>query len=243
MLTEAVGRLLTDPVRTVRIEAARALAGIDPRTLTPARRGDYAAAYKELVAAEMIDADRPESHLNLGLLELRRGQPDEAEGQYRTALRLDQGFVPALVNLADLDRMRGMDAQGAALLRKAIAIEPGNADAHYALGLLLVRQHDAAATAELRQANALAPDNARYAYVYAVALNSSGAIAPAMLLLESAHQRHPADRDILAALVSIAQRQGDRATALRHARELAALDPDDEQMRRLVQQLSGVAPP
>jgi hypothetical protein len=33
----------------------------------------------------------------------------------------------------------------------------------------------------------------RYAYVYAVALNSSGAAKEAMVLLEEAHQQHPAD--------------------------------------------------
>jgi hypothetical protein len=31
-----------------------------------------------------------------------------AERKYRTALRLDPPFVPAVVNLADLDRARGM---------------------------------------------------------------------------------------------------------------------------------------
>ena len=144
-----------------------------------------------------------------------------------------------MLNLADLDRTRGMDQEGAALLRKAIAIEPDNADVHYAFGLLLVRQHDPAAMAELRQANELAPANARYAYAYAVALNSTGAAAPAMMLLEHTHQQHQADRDVLVALVSIAQQQGDQPTALRHARELAALEPNDEQIRRLVQQLSG----
>jgi predicted CXXCH cytochrome family protein len=236
---EKVISLLSDPVRAVRIQAARALAGVNPKALTPEQRTFYDAATKDLVDAETIDSDRPEAHLNLGLLAVRRGQPDEAEAQYQTALRLDPKFVPALVNLADLDRMRRMDQQGAVALHKALAIEPGNADAHYALGLLLVRQHDPTAVAELRQANALAPHNARYAYVYAVALNSTGAVAPAMALLERTHQEHPTYRDVLVALVSMARQQGDLPTALRHARELAELEPDDEQVRRLVNELGG----
>jgi hypothetical protein len=48
--------------------------------------------------------------------------------------------VPAIVNLADLDRARGLDEQGAELLRKAIAVEPNNADVVHSLGLFLVRQ-------------------------------------------------------------------------------------------------------
>jgi Flp pilus assembly protein TadD len=143
-----------------------------------------------------------------------------------------------LVNLADLDRMRGADQEGAELLKKAMAIEPDNADARYSLGLLLVRQHDYAGALELlRRAHELAPDNARYAYVYAVALNSTGAPAEAIALLELAYQQHATDRDILAALVSIARDTGDFALALRHAREMVTLDPGDAQLRALVSDL------
>ena len=185
-----------------------------------------------------MDSDRPEAHLNLGLLDIRRQQPDAAEAEYRTALRLDPSFVPALANLADLDRMRGQDEHGADLLRQAIAIEPGNADIRHSFGLLLVRQHDVAgALVQLRRASELAPDNGRYAYVYAIALNSTGAAAQAIALLERTHQQHPTDRNVLVALVSLAQEQGHFHQALVHARELAALYPADEQISRLVQQL------
>ena len=66
-------------MRAVRIEAARALHGIDPQTMTPEQRGAFRSANQELIAAEMIDADRPEAHLNLGLLKTRRRELDEAE--------------------------------------------------------------------------------------------------------------------------------------------------------------------
>ena len=101
-----------------------------------------------------------------------------------------------------------------------------------------MRQHDYAGALELlRRAHELAPDNARYTYVYAVALNSTGAPAEAMALLERAHQQDPTDRDTLMAIVSIARDTGDFAVALRHARELVALDPGDAQLRALVSDL------
>jgi predicted CXXCH cytochrome family protein len=235
---QAAASLLRDPIRAVRLETARALAGTDLLSLRPELQSALVSATKELVAAEMVDADRPEAHLNLGLLDLRRRQIPEAEAEYRTALRLDPAFVPALVNLADLDRARGMDEEGAELLKKAMAIEPGNADVRYALGLYLVRKHDYPGALDLfRRAHELMPDNARYAYVYAIALNSSGAAGQALALLEEARQRHPADRDVLAALVSIARGNGDVAAALRHARELLTLDPSNTQLRSLVSDL------
>jgi Flp pilus assembly protein TadD len=47
----------------------------------------------------------------------------------------------------------------------------------------------------------------------------------------------PADRDVLLGLVSISQQSGDLAAALAHARELAALDPGDSQIRNLLSDL------
>jgi Tfp pilus assembly protein PilF len=230
--------LLNDPVRAVRIEAARALAGSDLLALTPEQQTALVKATNDLVTAEMVDAERPEAHLNLGLLDLRRRQLLEAEAEYRTALRLDPAFVPAMVNLADLDRARGMDQQGAELLRKAMAIDPRNADVKHSLGLFLVRQHDYPEALDLlHQASELAPDNARYAYVYAVALSSTGAAPEAMALLERAHQQHPADQDVLMALVSIARDKGDFAKALLHARELVELHPADTPLRTLLLEL------
>jgi Flp pilus assembly protein TadD len=78
-------------------------------------------------------------------LDLRRRELPEAEGEFRAALRLDPNFVPALVNLADLDRARGRDAEGEKLLREAMTIEPDNADVSYALAAALSHARELAA--------------------------------------------------------------------------------------------------
>jgi Flp pilus assembly protein TadD len=89
----------------------------------------------------------------------------------------------------------------------------------------------------LRRAHELMPDNTRYAYAYAVALNSSGSAKEAFSLLEEAHQQHPADRNILTALVSIARDKGDFGAAPQHARELLTLDPGNAPLRSLIPEL------
>jgi len=58
----------------------------------------------------------------------------------------------------------------------------------------------------LPPAHELMPDNARY--VYAFALNSNGAAGDALALLEETHRQHPADRNVLMALVSIGRDNG-----------------------------------
>jgi Flp pilus assembly protein TadD len=142
-----------------------------------------------------------------------------------------------MVNLADLHRQRGMDKEGAELLRAAIAIEPNNAAIKHSLGLLLVRQRDYPGALPLREAASLDPDNARYAYVYAVALNSSGSTAEAKEVLTHAHKAHPTDRNVLMGLIAFERDSGDLAAALTHAQELAALEPQNPQVRTLLDEL------
>jgi predicted CXXCH cytochrome family protein len=237
-IVDAILPLLSDPMRAVRVEAARALAGIDRQTMTPEQRSAFTVAYQELIAAELVDGDRPEAHLNLGLIKSRHQQVKEAESEYHTALRLDPKFVPAMANLADLYRALGQDQEGAELLRAAIVIEPNNAAIKHSLGLLLVRQRNYTEALPLfREAAALAPDNARYAYVYAVALNSTGSVAEAAALLERTHKQHPADRDVLVTLIALERDTGDLAAALAHAQEMATLEPGNPQIRALIDDL------
>lgn len=151
--------LLSDPVRGVRIEAGRALSA-EP-------------ALSEYRASQEINADRPEAQLNLGGLAVQRGDLAGAERAWRTALRLDPAYIPALVNLADLFRMQGREMEGEEVLRRALAIDPDHAGARHALGLLLVRAGRLdEAVPELKQAADLAPGESRYRHVYEVAIQS-----------------------------------------------------------------------
>ena len=178
-------RMLGDPVRAVRIEAARALAGVPERSLTPDDRARFDAALAEYMAGA-LQADLPEAHANLGLLYLARGDDGAAIAQLRKALVIDPAFVPAYVNLADLYRARGVDGEAEAVLRAGIARVPDAAALHHALGLVLIRQKRVPdALKELTEASRLAPDDARLAYVRAVALNDAGQPREAMAVLES----------------------------------------------------------
>ncbi len=99
--------LLTDPIRSVRIEAARLLAGTPLNQLQEAQRMALDRAISELIASEMAAAERPETHVNLALLDAQMGRTAGAEKELQTALRLDPKYVPAMVNLADLYRIDG----------------------------------------------------------------------------------------------------------------------------------------
>ncbi len=228
---------LRDPVRAVRIAAARAMAGALREALTAEQRADFDRALGELIASELVNAERPESHLNLGVLYAQLGDAAKAEGALRTALRLDPRFVPALVNLADLYRSQGREADGRRELERALQIEPENAEALHATGLLRVREgRRAEALGLLRRAAAARPESTRFAYVHAVALHDAGDGAGAIAALERAHARRPADRAVLMALAAYLRERGD-PRALGYAEKLAAVSPADPEARALVEAL------
>ena len=193
--------LLDDPDRLVRLDATRLLAPLWRQQLPEQFRSQLERAIEEYVQAQQVNAERPESHLNLGLIAVAMGDAQKAEQEYRTALRLDSTFVPGYINLADLYRQTADDDAGEKLLQEGIAAASDNADLHYALGLLLVRQKrlDEALT-YLQQASTLAEDNPRYVYVYALALEGAGKKQQALTVLTQANQRHPGNPEIMAAL-------------------------------------------
>ena len=89
----------------------------------------------------------------------------------------------------------------------------------------------------LARAVELERDRVRYAYVYAIALNSTGQRAKAMQVLEDSVERHPGDRDSLLALVNFSRADGEPAKALRYAEKLAKIEPDNQQLAALIQTL------
>ena len=162
--------LLDDPLRAVRMQAARVLAPVPASALGPAGAAAYDRAAAEYVAGEQFNGDRPESRTNLGTYLAERGRYMESEAEFRSAIEMDPRYVPAWVNLADLLRMRGREDAAEATLRDGLEQAPRDAMLHHSLGLSLVRQHrDAEALAELRKASELDPGNARFAEVYGIA--------------------------------------------------------------------------
>jgi Flp pilus assembly protein TadD len=217
--------LLRDPIRTIRIDAARALAPVPPETLPPSDRADLDRALAEYIASLEVDADRAEAHAGLGTLYAERGEAAKAEAEYREALAMVPALAAASANLADLYRAQGREAEAEQVLRAALERSPSDAGLRHALGLALVRQKRLPeALVELRRAADLAPDRGRYAYVYGVALDSSGQPDGAFAVLAKAHEAHPANREILQALVAFAGKAGKTTAAEEYGRQLAALD-------------------
>jgi len=230
--------LLSDPSRGVRIRAVSLLAAVPTASQPAADRERFERAATEFVAAQRLNADRPEARSALGNFYARRGLVAEAEGEYKAALRLSPQFAPAAINLADLYRQRARDSEGETVLRAAIATSSQDAGLHHALGLTLTRlKRSDDALGELHRAAELEPERARYAFVYAVGLHSAGRTADATAVLKESLARHPADHDTLMALITFNRDARDVGSALDYAERLARIEPTNRDLADLIQDL------
>ena len=231
--------LLWDPVRAVRVEAVPAFADVPDSALASEQRAAFDRALDDYFLAQRTNAERPESHVNLGIVYVKRGRLDEARRAYDAALRLAPWFVPAYVNLADLLRLTGHDDEAEPLLRRALRVDPRNASVHHALGLLLVRRkRPGEALAELGRASNLAPADPGFAYAYAVALHSAGRGDDALSVLRTAQKRSPGARELLQALVTMSRERGELPAAREWARLLLEAQPGDPSALALAAELA-----
>ena len=234
---------LADPVRGVRIRADDLLAAVPAAEQPPADRADFERAAEEFIAAQRLNADRPEARLDARQLLCAARAKGGGRGRIQGSARSCAAIRPRRPSISPISTARpAAIGDGEAVLRAALAASPNDAGLHYALGLVLIRlkkTDDGARRA--KQATELQPDSARNAYVYAIALNSTGRSAEARQRLAEALARHPDNRDILTALVQISQQAGDLASALDYAERLLKLAPDDQELKSFVEDLRRAA--
>ena len=227
--------LLADEARIVRMDAARGLAGEAEQHLSSEDRKRFETALNEYVAGQRFNSERPEAQVNLANLYLVRGKVSEAEAALLEAIEIDPAFVPAPIALSEVRRAQGQESAAEATLRSALKRNPKSAPLLHALGLSLVRQkRTEEAVDNLRKAAKLAPEAPRFAYVAGVALHDSGKPNEASEVLKAALSDHAYDRDILYALITYELQAGQFKSALSRASLLHELEPEDQQVDRLL---------
>jgi tetratricopeptide (TPR) repeat protein len=135
-----IGPLLYDPVRAVRIEAARGLVTAAQQGLDPSLEQPYEQALAEYIQAMQRTGDFAASRHNLGNLYADLGQTERAIDHYRKAIAIDRLFYPAKVNLAMLYNTQGQKDPAEVLLREVVDEHPDLYEIKYSLGLLLAEK-------------------------------------------------------------------------------------------------------
>jgi tetratricopeptide (TPR) repeat protein len=230
--------LLRDPIRAVRTETARALTEVPANLIDQTQRKDFEKALEEYKERQQAITDRPESHLNLGLMYQNLGQNNLAEASYKNAIRLAEDFIPARFNLANLYNSMDWNKEAEQQFREIIEIEPDNGEAYYSLGLLLAELNRLdEAVASLAKAAELLPDRARARYNYSLSLRHLGRNDDALTEMLKAYQIEQNDPGIVQALAIFYMQDNQWKKALYYARKLVELAPDAQGPKQMVKQI------
>ncbi|MGO6744742.1 tetratricopeptide repeat protein [Rhizobium ruizarguesonis] len=230
---EAIGNLLGDATRAVRVAAANALASIPPN-LFGNQRGNFETAVADLRTYVETNADVAETQSNYGVFLFARQSTAEAEAAFRRAILLDPTLEAMRINLAEFYRASGQNDKSEQTYAEAIGMAPDRADLRYGHALSLVRKQALAeAITELQEAVRLDPQNSRYKTTFAVALDSAGRTEEALDKLDG----WEADADTLGLALQYSLKLRRVPEALKYAEDLARLRPDDQQISGLIEQL------
>ena len=237
------GALLQDPVRGVRIEAARLLAAVPTKLLSEEQSKAYATARAEYETAQKAVSDRAGGHMGLALLYSDEGKVPQAEAAYRDAFRIEPDHLPSRVNLSELLHQQGRTGESTPILEAAVAADPENGYARETLGRHWIRlkQYEKG-LAELGAAARLMPNHASTQFFYAVALNSMGREDEALAPLQRAIALEPGNAEYLAGAATICRDAGRTILAISYAEQLVRLDPGNPGYQQLLRQLRRVGP-
>lgn len=227
----ALQKLLDDPVRSVRVNAAWALRGeVDPNSRAGRELEDYL----------QLNADQPTGQLQLGTLRLAQRDNAAALGHFLKSVEWDPNSAPFHHELAVLYSMMNQPDRARRQLEEAVRLAPNEAEYHYKLALAWNESGDLGQTVSaLEKAVQVDPRHARAWYNLGLARNETGDAARAIEALFRAESADARDPRIPYARATIHTQLGDYASARSAAGRALELEPGYGEARQLLNSLSG----
>lgn len=153
---------LYDPVKAIRIEAARMHSSLPEEKLRQRDRAAFHGGLDGYRQALLYNADLPGQRYDLGNLAANLGNDKAAIEAYKKAIAIDDQFYPAMVNLAMLSNRQGNNGEAESLSGEMLDQDPTLYEVVYALGLLLAEmQCSPAAELYLGRAASGMPNSSR----------------------------------------------------------------------------------
>ena len=223
---ELLSSMLYDPVKSVRIEAARRMTEIADPQLSEAQQKIFQSCLTDYQKSMEYSADFAFGRYNLGNLYVALKQPQNAVENYRAAIKIDDLFYPAKANLAMLYNQMGKNNEAEILLREVVSNHPEIYDVHYSLGLLLAekKQYEEAAT-YLKMAVGGMPKRARIHYNLGLLLQHLKKDSDAEASLLKAQELEPDNLDYLYALADFYLKRNKLQQARSIAEEMVVRHP------------------
>jgi len=157
-------------------------------------RGDYAGALVSAQKSLELDADSPEAHNLLGFIHQAEGRAEDALDHYRQAIAIDETYVEAMLNAAEvlIHSLRDLD-NGLAMIDEALDFADGDDEVADALLLrfdAMMQQGDRDGAAQVAQKLPEGPfENAQLDFMIGRAKFETGDLDGAEKHLETAVKR------------------------------------------------------
>ena len=221
--------ILDDPLKSVRIEAARQLSSIPKGELDKEAHNKLQKGINEYKASLLFNAERPESQTALAKLYTNLNQHSKAKQAYKEAIYLQPQYIPAYINYAHYLQTIKNEKKSFNILQEGLKAVPKAAALHHSLGLWHIRHKELAKGLEaLKKAAKLNKSNSRYQYVYAVALSAKN-LPKAIEVLDNSLKKHTGDIQTLFALAYYHQQLGHTMQAelyKKKAEDLSRFNPN-----------------
>ncbi len=216
--------------------ATQAPKNVVPRVLAAYAQGsgDDAWAAMRALATEFPDAGLP--WVGMAAIYLKWGTLDQVDRTVAAALDDEPDNWLAVLVRAQADERRERWDPAAAAYRAALAIDPGNPNAHAGLAYVLRHAGDAAgAAAEAEKALEVAPDLLRAIVLRAELASDAGDLTKAAELWAAAADANPRDRGIRIRLAKLYADKKDVGGALGAWQAVVALKEDGESLVALAE--------
>jgi len=224
--TTLLASMLYDPVKAVRMEAARRMTEISDPQLDRNQKMVFQTSLDEYQKSMEYSADFAFGRYNLANLYVALKQPQKAVENYRAAIKIDHLFYPAKVNLAMLYNETGQNDKGEILLREVATSHPELYEVQYSLGLLLAEEKKYAEAAKYLDLAARGmPARARIHYNLGLLLQHLERDSDAEVSLLRAKGLEPDNLDYLYALADFYLKRKKLRKAGNIAEEMKARHP------------------
>ncbi len=228
-MLKTVGPALIDSLLAIRIAAAQQIMALENPSLDTFQIMAFNKVEKEYLNFQRKTAYFASSRYNLGVYYTRQNKIKEAIHEFKTALRIDNQYFPAMLNLAILYSRAGDNEKAEKWLKFTLKEDSENIDALRYLGLLKAEQKDFnQAIKYMEKVIDLSPGNARIYYNLGLIYQQTGDLIKAEKALQTAVNIYPENYDYLYGLGYYYLQTGNYNYAGQLAQRIIELYPDRE---------------
>lgn len=232
--TDAVGPLLSDKVRAVRIAAADLYITLPEKSIPEKYVKSFVDAKNELEESLLYQTDFSTGNIMLADYYLKLEDYKNAEKFYLRGLKKDSNMNYALLNLSVTYNLQGKNIQALQALKMAIKNDDKNERIYYNMALLYNEMGNKDfAEKNFSKAVELKSTNPRVYYNYGLILNEKKKLKEAEAVLQKGIRIAPSEPELYYALTFVYIQANNKPKAFQTAMKLKQLDPNNSSYQGL----------